>query len=176
MFNKRNLAAGAFIASVANADTNGLFGVFDTDKNGTIEPTEVYAAYKQMDSKDDNRLSRTEFMKTMDGHVRSFCGVQSATKADMIKMDEDKERLIAFAAPSLVAHMNPKEDDPEEEDYGMEDFSDEEMRKFEALDGEDLKHVEQEMAAADEESNDEDNDADDHWEQSEGESDGGRRL
>jgi len=81
MFNKCNIITAVVLTATAvKADTNGIFGVFDADKNGTIEPKEVYAAYKQMDVKADNKVSRAEFTKTMDVHVRAFCGVKPATK------------------------------------------------------------------------------------------------
>ena len=71
MFNKRNITAVALTASAVKADTNGIFGVFDADKNGSIEPKEVYAAYKQMDVRSDNKVTRAEFVKAMDSHVRA---------------------------------------------------------------------------------------------------------
>jgi Ca2+-binding EF-hand superfamily protein len=75
MFNKRKITTIALTATAVNANANGIFSVFDADKNGSIEPTEVYSAFEQMDVKSDNKVTRKEFMKVMDGHVREFCGV-----------------------------------------------------------------------------------------------------
>jgi len=67
--------------------------VFDADKNGSIEPKEVYGAYKSMDVSGDNKVGRSEFVKVMDGHVRAFCGVRPATKEDLVKMDNEKKMV-----------------------------------------------------------------------------------
>jgi len=80
------------LTAAASADT-GIFSVFDADKNGSIEPKEVYTAYKNMDVSADNKVGTSEFRKVMDGHVRAFCDVRPATKEDLIKMDNEKKMV-----------------------------------------------------------------------------------
>ena len=94
MFTKRSMAVMAITAAV-NADA-GIFSVFDQDGNGQIVPTEVYSTYKDMDTKADNKLERSEMQKAMDDKLRAFCGFVPASADEIAEMDNEK-KLLTFA-------------------------------------------------------------------------------
>jgi len=93
---------------VLGSDASGIFGLFDVDSNGNIQPTEITQAYKFMNTKANDNLKQNELLKAMDGEIRAFCGVGPATEAEIKEEQEDEDN-------------DASEDDEEEEEKSRND-------------------------------------------------------
>jgi len=72
-------------------DASGIFGLFDADSNGNIQPSEITQAYNQMNTKDNDNLKQNELLKAMDGQIRAFCGVGPASEAETQAEQENED-------------------------------------------------------------------------------------
>jgi len=95
---------------VLGDDASGIFGLFDVDSNGNIQPTEITQAYKFMNTKANDNLKQNELLKAMDGEIRAFCGVGPATEAEIKEEQEDEDN-----------DASEDEDDEEEEPKSRND-------------------------------------------------------
>jgi hypothetical protein len=97
MFNKTIIATAIVVATTArrgrgrggesepftSADLpriQGLFDVFDENKDGSVEPKEIWAAHEAMSGDD---VTKKAFMMRMDAGTRTFCGVPQVKVAAM---------------------------------------------------------------------------------------------
>lgn len=72
-------------------DASGIFGLFDADGNGNIQPTEITTAFNLMNTNANDNLKQNELLKAMDSQIRVFCGVGPATEAETQAEQENED-------------------------------------------------------------------------------------